>query len=60
MIHFDFMVLDHVSKEGIWFKSTTSCKQYVFWWNPIKLIKGWIFRGIHIGCFPLHKNHIKL
>lgn len=26
----------------------------------IKLIKGWIFRGIHIGCFPLHKNHIKL
>ena len=57
-LHFDFMVIDHIDKQGIWFKSTRKGMCYVFFWNPFRLLKGWLFGGIHIGCFPFHKNHI--
>lgn len=58
-IRFDFMVIDHISKEGLWFKSTTCNKKYIFYWNPLKQLFAWIINGIHFGCFPFHKNHIK-
>lgn len=59
MIHFDWMVIDHIDKQGIWFKSTRKGIRYIFFYNPFRLLKGWLLGGIHFGCFPLHIKHIK-
>ena len=56
---FDWMVIDHIDKQGIWFKSTMKGIRYVFFWNPFRLLKGWLFGGIHMGLPPLHIKHLK-
>ena len=59
MIHFEWMVIDHVDKYGLWFRGTVTGTSYVFWWNPIRVIRGWLADGIYFGLFPMHKNHIR-
>ena len=53
------MVIDHIDKNGIYFKSTRKGIKYVFFWNPIKLILSWLTGGIYVGLPPLHVRHIK-
>lgn len=56
---FDWMVIDHIDKQGIWFTSTRKGIKYVFFWNPFRLISGWLTNGVYIGFPPLHIKHIK-
>ena len=56
---FDWMVIDHIDKTGIYFKSTMKGIKYVFFFNPIKMISRWLTGGIYIGLPPLHIKHIK-
>ena len=57
---FKWFVIDHIDRQGIWFKSTQSGSLYVFYWNPLKVLctifcsRDWAF-----GWFPFHVNHIK-
>lgn len=53
------MVIDHIDKTGIYFKSTRKDIKYVFFFNPIKMISSWLTGGIYIGLPPLHVKHIK-
>lgn len=58
-MRFDWMVIDHIDRQGIWFRSTLKGIRYVFFWNPFKLIKSWLLGGIYVGLPPLHIKHIK-
>lgn len=58
MMHFDWMVFDHIDKQGIWFKSTMKGIRYIFFWNPFTLLKGWLTRGLYLGMMPLSIKHI--
>ena len=53
------MVYDHVDKEGIWWKGSKDGLFYVFYWNPIKLIYGWLKRGLYFGFLPFLTKHLK-
>lgn len=53
------MVYDHVDKEGIWWKGSKDGLFYVFYWNPIKLIYGWLKRGLYFGFLPFLTKHLR-
>ena len=57
---FKWFVINHIDRQGIWFKSTQSGGLYVFYWNPLKVLCT-IFcsRDWALGWFPFHVNHIK-
>lgn len=59
MKHFEWMVIHRIDKEGIWFTGTTTGMKYVFRWNPIKVIIGWIRNGMYFGLPPMHIKHLK-
>ena len=59
LINFDWLVYSHVNKVGIFFSSTTSYKQYVFYWNPITMVKHWLKFGVWFGWFPFKRSHLK-
>lgn len=33
---FKWFVIDHIDRQGIWFRSTQGSGLYVFYWNPLK------------------------
>jgi hypothetical protein len=53
------MVYDHVDKEGIWWKGSKDGLFYVFYWNPIKLIYGWLKSGFYFGFLPFLTKHLR-
>ena len=57
---FKWFVIDHISKRGIYFRSTKDGLLYIFYWNPLKVLNV-IFRSPDwaFGWFPFHVNHIK-
>ena len=59
MKHFEWMVIDHIDKMGIWFKGTITGSAYIFYWNPIRTLYILLTRQAWFGWFPMHKNHIK-
>lgn len=53
------MVFDHIDKEGIWWKGSKDHTMYVFYWNPLKAIVGWLQRGLFFGFLPFKSTHIR-
>lgn len=59
MIHFEWMVIDHVGRKGIYFRGTRSGFQYIFYWNPIKTLRLLFSGEAWFGWFPITVNHIR-
>lgn len=59
MKHFEWMVVDHVNKYGIWFRGTMTGTSYILYWNPIRIIGAFINKTWCFGWFPMSTKHIK-
>ena len=59
MIHFDWMVISGVDREGITFKGTRSGEIYRFYWNPIRTLRVILSGRAYLGFPPLTTKHIK-
>ena len=59
MKHFKWMVYNKIDKTGIWFKDTIFGDNYIFYWNPIKIICSLLNKNLYFGFFPLSTKHIK-
>ena len=59
MKHFEWMVFNKVTREGIWFRGTLTGFKYVFYWNPIKTLRLLFSGDAYFGFFPLSVKHIK-
>ena len=57
---FKWMVIHHIDKTGIWFRSTQGDGLYVFYWNPLRVLHT-IFCSTDwaLGWYPFHVNHLK-
>jgi hypothetical protein len=53
------MVFDHIDKEGMWWKGSKDHTMYVFYWNPLKAIVGWLQHGLFFGFLPFKSTHIR-
>ena len=59
MKHFNWMVIDGITSRGIYFKATKTGKTYIFYWNPIKVLRV-IFctKDWSLGLPPILSKHI--
>ena len=59
MKHFNWMVIEDITREGIIFRGTLTNDIYIFYWNPIRVIKTLLYTNDwSFGWFPLTTKHI--